>query len=202
MTAAMRIRGKRPIDADAAIEGLQRLQNAARPQGYFDAFPSAALAHSHVFFWLSVVTLRRDRLLARAFKRFGVRVGEWRVLSSIKMRPNMTMGELAELAIFDPTTLTRSVDHMVRQGWVKRSPDPQDMRVTRVSLLPAGSELFKKLFAIGDRINQEVCDFLPPGTPQLVCLALREMLRGLEHIDKADQTTKVEAGNGATRSAA
>ena len=195
-------RSKRPIDAQAAIEGLARLESIGRPQDYFDSIPAPALAHSHVFFWLTMVTLRRDRLLTQAFRSHGVRVGEWRVLSALTMRPNMTMSELAETAIFDPTTLTRSVDQMARQGWLKRTPDPHDMRVVRVALLPLGAELFKTLFAIGDRINQKICDFLPPGTPQLMCLALRELFRGLEHIDKGDEKPRAGSGNGATRSAA
>ena len=135
-------RSKRQIDPEAAIDGLARLEGVARPQAYFDAFPAPELAHSHVFFYLSMVALRRDRMLTQAFRPHGVRVNEWRVLYVLAMRPNVTMSELAETAIFDPTTLTRAIDQMARQGWVKRTPDPHDMRVIRVALLPAGSDLF------------------------------------------------------------
>jgi DNA-binding MarR family transcriptional regulator len=204
MSLSSRGRGKRTIDAASAIKALLPLECAAEPQAYFAATPPAELAHSHVFFWLTIVTGRRDRLLAQQFRRLGVRVGEWRVLTALTIRPNIPMTEVAELASFDPTTLTRSVDRMARAGWVKRAPDPKDMRLTRLALTPAGVKLFDKLWVIADRINQALCEYLPSGTPQLMCLALREMLRGLDQIADSgiDQVSNAETGNGATRSAA
>ena len=118
MSLSGRGRSKRAIDAASAIKALLPLERAAPPQPYFATAPSAGLAHSHLFFWLTIVTGRRDRLLAQEFRRLGVRVSEWRVLTALTMRPNISMGEVAELASFDPTTLTRSVDQMARAGWV------------------------------------------------------------------------------------
>src|SRR5262245_16337877 len=88
----------------------------------------------HLFYWLTEIIGGRNRLLGPARKPFGLRGPEWRVLASLKSRHKASFKELAELASFDQTTLSRTIDRMVKVGLVTRLSDVDDMRVTRLAL--------------------------------------------------------------------
>ncbi|MFJ8475581.1 MarR family winged helix-turn-helix transcriptional regulator [Kitasatospora sp. NPDC094011] len=165
-------------DAAAAIEALPPLEELASADGRLGV--PAELAHSHLFFWITQVAGRRDRLLAQEFRPYGVRVAEWRVLLSVAVRPGISLKETAEHATVDPTTLTRTVDGMARSGWLTRSPDPADLRITRLELTPAGRGMLGRLWPVADRVNRQACAGLPDGAAQLMCHGLREVVRGLE----------------------
>ena len=50
----------------------------------------------------------------------------------------MRLGELAEAEGIAPPTLTRIVKTLERDGYVVRTPDPDDGRAHRIALTPAG----------------------------------------------------------------
>ncbi|GGV95918.1 hypothetical protein GCM10015535_64390 [Streptomyces gelaticus] len=167
-------------EAATAIESLPLLEELAAGGGRLGV--PAEVAHSHLFFWITQVAGRRDRLLAQEFRAFGVRVAEWRVLLSVAVRPGISLKETAEHAMVDPTTLSRTVDGMTRSGWLTRSADPADLRITRLELTDAGRGLLERLWPVTDRINQQACAGLPDGAAQLMCRGLREVMRDLGQV--------------------
>jgi len=52
-----------------------------------------------------------------------------------------TMKELSEASRVPKSTMTRIVDHWVRQGFAERVYDPEDRRIVRVTLTDRGREL-------------------------------------------------------------
>ena len=117
-----------------------------------DAPPDFRL-EDHVFFWLTQVIGARDRELAQGLRDCGLRVPEWRALAALYARPSSTMSDLAELATIDRTTLTRTVDRMEEAGWLARTADPGDMRVTRLELSAAGRRMFERIWPEVDKLN-------------------------------------------------
>ncbi|MDA0225423.1 MAG: MarR family transcriptional regulator, partial [Proteobacteria bacterium] len=103
--------------------------------------PSTAPAFAleqHLFFWMTQVIEARDRQLARRLRGERLRAPEWRVLASLHARQRLSMRELADLSSIDRTTLSRTVERMVRAGWVARLSDNDDLRVTRLALTAQG----------------------------------------------------------------
>jgi DNA-binding MarR family transcriptional regulator len=151
----------------------------------------------HVFFWLTEVMGRRNRLLAAALKPFGLRVPEWRVLASLHSRHHASFKELAELASFDQTTLSRTVDRFVRDGLVNRISDVDDMRITRLALTAKGEALFQDLWPAVDELNVASCARLPEGGAAMLRWLLGEMRSSLDDMIAARHTPRAARRTGA-----
>lgn len=136
----------------------------------------------HVYFWLTEVIGRRNRLMAPALKPFGLRVSEWRVLAALHSRHRMSFKELAELASFDQTTLSRTIDRFVRDGLVVRLSDVEDMRVTRLAPTAKGEALFKQLWPVVHELNEASCARLPEGGAAMLRWLLAQMRNGLDEM--------------------
>jgi DNA-binding MarR family transcriptional regulator len=135
---------------------------------------------THVFFWLTQVMGARDRRLNAELKAFGLRVPEWRVLAALYSRHKCTTSDLAELASIDRTTLTRTVDRMQDAGWVGRSADGEDMRVTRLALTAAGERLFARIWPAVERLNDAALAGLTPAMVEKLRATLAQMKSNLD----------------------
>ena len=136
----------------------------------------------HIFYWLTEIIGRRNRLLAPALRGFGLRVPEWRVLMSLKSRHKASFKELAELASFDQTTLSRTIDRMVKVGLVSRLSDVDDMRVTRLALTTKGEALWHDLWPTVNELNTAACARLPDGGGAMLRWLLGEMRVSLDEM--------------------
>lgn len=150
-----------------------------RPGDGQPAAPEFAL-DQHLFFWFTQVLDRRDRHLAAELRPFGVRVPEWRALASLHSRHRMSMSELADTTSIERTTLSRTVERMVRKGWVVRLSDTSDARVTRLAPTAAGERLFARIWPAVRRLNEVAVASLPTPLVDTVRWALQEMRRNLD----------------------
>lgn len=148
----------------------------------------------HIYFWITEVLGRRNRLLAPALKPFGLRVSEWRVLAALHSRHRVSFKELAELASFDQTTLSRTVDRFVRDGLVSRLSDVEDMRVTRLTLTAKGEKLFQELWPVVDELNTASCARLPEGGAAMLRYLLGEVRGSLEDMIESRRPPKRRGG--------
>ena len=135
---------------------------------------------THPFFWLTQVIGARDRELSQGLREYGLRVPEWRALGALYARQHCTMGELAELATIDRTTLTRTVDRMEQAGWLSRRADDADMRVTRLALSAAGRRMFDRIWPKVQELNALALDGLAPAEIQQLRKTLERMRANLD----------------------
>ena len=136
----------------------------------------------HLFFWFTQVIDVRDRHLAAKLKPYGLRAPEWRVLSSLHARQRLSMSELADLTSIEPSTLSRTVERMVRKGWLVRLSDTSDMRITRLAPTEAGERLFARIWPSVHRLNQAAVAGLPEPLVATLRWMLQEMRRTLEAV--------------------
>jgi DNA-binding MarR family transcriptional regulator len=57
----------------------------------------------------------------------------------------LSQRQLGDLLVVDRSNVTGLLDRLQKAGWVRRDDDPHDRRVYRVSLTPAGRELWSKV---------------------------------------------------------
>ena len=71
----------------------------------------------------------------------GVRLGQYQLLRALWERDGMTPRELADRAAVEMPTVTRTVQRMVRDGFVRREAHPSDARSVRILHAPKGKAL-------------------------------------------------------------
>ena len=67
-------------------------------------------------------------------KQHGIQIEAWRILETLESGRRRTMGQLAEVVLMNPPTLTKLVDRMVSDGLVHRQVAQNDHR--QINVLP------------------------------------------------------------------
>lgn len=80
----------------------------------------------------------------RLFRPHGLSSAQYNLLNVLAETPSgLSQRELSDQLIVDRSNVTGLVDRMERTGWVRRTDDPNDRRVYRVLLTPAGRKLWE-----------------------------------------------------------
>jgi DNA-binding MarR family transcriptional regulator len=106
-------------------------------------------------------------------------------------RPAMTM--VARELGLAPSTVTRALDPLVRDGFLKRESSPNDRRVVVVALTAAGRHAVERVEAALDQAYARVTAGAGPGSRKRFTAAARELAGAIE------QVRVEEAGPGAAR---
>ena len=92
--------------------------------------------------------------LADEIRPAGVGIGQWAVLLFLWARDGMSQAELSRVVAIEPPTMVRTIDRMVRDGFVTRVPDPRDGRLSRIHLTDRGRALKKELVPKAIAVNE------------------------------------------------
>lgn len=126
---------------------------------------------------------RAARVMAHALGqrlvRHKVQIGQWAVLMFLWAQDGRTQAELSRVVAIEPPTMVRTLDRMVRDGLVRREPDPQDRRLTRIRLTRRGAALRDVLVPEAAAVNAQAAKALGPGEDALLRDLLRRMTEAL-----------------------
>jgi len=75
----------------------------------------------------------------------GLRSLEWRVLATLCDSAPLTITQLAQEVLAQQPTVSKQVQRMTEQGWLRVCADAQDQRRTLVQISPAGQGLVQPL---------------------------------------------------------
>lgn len=132
--------------------------------------------------------LQRVEFLLRRYQSYSFRFygpagnplrGQGRVLSILKMKPQITQKELSYLLDMRPQSLSELLAKLERQGYIKREPLEEDRRVATITLTPEGQEA--SLDADEKDFNiQRVVGSLSEEEQQQLAAALDKLTAALE----------------------
>jgi DNA-binding MarR family transcriptional regulator len=117
--------------------------------------------------------------------RHGVTRREWGVVAQLYGHPGLLPSELAERMRRDRARTSRALTALLGKGLIERVTLPHDRRSARVSLTPAGRQLYEVLMPQVQAINSEVLKALQPD----------EVARFDEYLDRLQaqaQTLRVQ----------
>jgi DNA-binding MarR family transcriptional regulator len=87
---------------------------------------------------------RVSQIYDQHLEPFGLTVTQYSLLGHLAAFEGVSIGELAEKLVMDPTTLTRNLRPLQRQGLVLVKPDRRDRRARSLQLTAKGRKVFEK----------------------------------------------------------
>lgn len=76
----------------------------------------------------------------------GLTTPKMRALAVLSVVEAPLIRELAVFTVSDPSTLSRALDQLQAEGMIRRAPDADDSRATRVHITDAGRQAFDSLW--------------------------------------------------------
>ena len=87
---------------------------------------------------------RVSQIYDQHLEPFGLTVTQYAVLGHLATFYGISIGELADKLVMDPTTLTRNLRPLQRERLVVVKPDRRDRRARSLELTASGREVFEK----------------------------------------------------------
>ena len=143
----------------------------ADPTGEFSSHPS-----DHLFYLVFQLVQRRQALIADALDVLGLDLSRWRPILFVGLFGPCSMKDLSRLSGIDRTTLTRTVDHLVREGLMERKGAANDRRRVILHLTPAGQEALGRGLEIKGDLNRLFLRDVAEPAQRALCRELEAIL--------------------------
>jgi DNA-binding MarR family transcriptional regulator len=134
----------------------------------------------YFFYLLFQAVRRRDAAFERALAGLDLSLAQWRAISTIRRFRSCAMSELSAFTAVDRTTLTRSVDQLVRRDLVARQTPETDRRQVRLSLTEGGQSLYARAVDQLLDFNRQALAGVPAERQRDIARGLAAVIRNLE----------------------
>jgi DNA-binding MarR family transcriptional regulator len=112
--------------------------------------------------YLAYLIAQADRQIHRRldeeFRSEGIPVEQWRILKLLAESNGRSMGELAEAALLNHPTLTKTIDRMVSQALVYRRADKADGRKVLIFISAQGRATIERLNRLANSQEAEIVE--------------------------------------------
>ena len=92
------------------------------------------------------VISRWNANLADDLKALDITTAKMRALAILAITPSATINELSVFAVTEQSTMSRTLESLEEQGYIRRQPRPGDMRVRDVTITEEGRATFERLW--------------------------------------------------------
>jgi DNA-binding MarR family transcriptional regulator len=110
--------------------------------------------------------------LDRRLAEHGASLWNWVLLKEAANAEGASQRELAQHMRIEPPTLVRHLDKLAQEGLVERRPDPDDRRVVRVVVTPAGFARLRELHDVVHELDDELRGILTKRDVEVLNRAL------------------------------
>ncbi len=118
----------------------------------------------------------------RLFRPHGLTAAQFNVLNVLgRTEGGLSQRELGDRLVVDRSNVTGLLDRLERAGWVKRSDDPKDRRIYRISLTAAGRRLWREVCPRYDAVLAQVV----AGVEEKRAREIHEVLARLQEAARA-----------------
>jgi DNA-binding MarR family transcriptional regulator len=111
----------------------------------------------------------------------GLTTPKMRALAVLSVLDGLQIRQLAVYTVIDPSTLSRTLDQLEGEGLVRRTPDEEDGRVTRLHLTEAGRRAFDRLWPAMANSYARMFDGIPAKEQAAFTATLQKILRNIRH---------------------
>ena len=118
-------------------------------------------------------------IIGRLLRELGLAPGQELLLLQLWDRDRCSQADLVERLGLDPSTVTKMLQRLERDGWVGREPSPSDRRVMVVTLTAAGRDLQGAVTTLWSELEGETVKTLTPDEREEFLRLLRKVEGGL-----------------------
>jgi len=104
--------------------------------------------------WLRLADRASDIYLDKKLSPLGMNESKFAVFVYIARYESATQGEVADITLYDKSTITRIVNSLEKDGLVRRVVDMQDKRFLRLYLTDKGKEIVPEVLAVVSEWNR------------------------------------------------
>ncbi len=108
------------------------------------------------------------------------------LLRHINREPGVSLVELARRSDSAKSHVSKMIEHLERQGFVEKRPDPDDQRLVRLHLTKAARDVMAETEARAQEAWSRVVDEVPEGQLDDVMRGLRILMGALETLNRKD----------------
>jgi DNA-binding MarR family transcriptional regulator len=123
---------------------------------------------------------RVNRILSSIYEAemrdWGLKSSQLNLLVAVAKAGPVRRIDLGKRLHLDPSTLTRNLQVMLKQGWIEEKPDEEDQRSARLTIAPKGRKLLQSIAPAWKRAQARARQMLGSEGAALV-LGLKEHAR-------------------------
>lgn len=164
-------------------DAAERDRIDARIGRWAEEIPGLDLATEAITQRIYVLQRYLERSLAETSARFGLGVGEYRVLSVLSGAGppyRMSPSRLSSSCVLSSGAMTNRLDNLERAGLVERLPDPTDRRALQVALTDAGKRLWDEMVGVQAEREALVASTLDNAEKEQLNTLLRRLVLAFE----------------------
>jgi MarR family transcriptional regulator, organic hydroperoxide resistance regulator len=114
--------------------------------------------NNYLAYLLAQADRQINRQLDDEFRAEGIPVEQWRILKLLAENNGRSMGDLAQVALLNHPTLTKTIDRMVSQTLVYRRADKSDGRKVLIFISERGRAINERLNRLANLHQAEIVE--------------------------------------------
>ncbi|AXV16779.1 MarR family transcriptional regulator [Neorhizobium sp. SOG26] len=88
------------------------------------------------------VVARWNSNMSEELREYDLSTAKMRTLAVLSVSSSLTINELSVFSVIEQSTMSRTLDSLEDQGYIRRTPRPEDMRIRDVTITEAGRDAF------------------------------------------------------------
>lgn len=126
---------------------------------------------------------RYNASLREEMGALGLTTAKMRALATLSVIERPLIRELAVFSVVEQSTLSRALDGLAADGLIRREPDAQDSRATRVQITEAGRMAFETLWPHMARAHEDMFRGIPEDERAAFVATLQKILGNIRKHD-------------------
>ena len=119
------------------------------------------------------------------FTKIGITFGQGhaRILNALLIKDNISQRELADVCHMDVTTMSRNLDKLEAQGYLKRERDPECRRAFLICLTEEGRGVAQKVHEFFREVDEQIWAGFGEQEMERFCADLKKICESLEGME-------------------
>ncbi|KGD87342.1 MarR family transcriptional regulator [Rhizobium sp. YS-1r] len=92
------------------------------------------------------IITRWNSNMAEELREYELSTAKMRTLAVLSVSASLTINELSVFAVIEQSTMSRTLDSLEDQGYIRRTPRPEDMRIRDVTITEDGRDAFARFW--------------------------------------------------------